>query len=146
LAVVAIRPDGQGEVTQTHIAWKNEDGAPDIASPVSSGPYVFLAATSGTVTCLDAKTGIRAGERSYDLEFNASPTLIGDRLLLVSISGVGLFLKAAPGLDELSRGTLGEKVYASPAVVHRRIYLRGEQHLYALGSAGADGAELTYGK
>ena len=53
----SIRPDGQGDVTKTHLGWVAEDGIPDVTSPVSNGELVFLLDSSGIVTCYDAKDG-----------------------------------------------------------------------------------------
>src|SRR5438128_1800588 len=53
----AIRPDGQGDVTKTHLGWMAEDGIPDITSPVSNGELVFVIDTGGMLTCYDAKDG-----------------------------------------------------------------------------------------
>jgi outer membrane protein assembly factor BamB len=134
-SLLAIRPDGEGDVTETHVVWRYEDGAPDITSPVSNGTHLFTVSTFGTLTCLDAQTGARLAERQLDLEFNASPMLAGDRLLLFATSGLALVLTANPDMEELTRMELGEKVHASPAILQGRLYVRGEEHLYAIGSA-----------
>jgi hypothetical protein len=68
------------------------------------------------------------------LEFNASPVLLGGRLLLVGIPGVALVISANPDLEILARAELGETVHASPALVDGRLYLRGKEHLHAMGN------------
>ena len=64
---------------------------------------------------------------------HSSPILIGDRLLLVGIPGVALVVSANPALEILARAELGETVHASPALVDGRLYLRGKDHLHAIG-------------
>jgi outer membrane protein assembly factor BamB len=132
-SLLAIRPDGEGDVTDTHVVWRTDDGAPDITSPVSNGTHLFHVSTFGTLVCQDAQTGETLAERQLDLEFNASPTLVGDQLLLITTSGLALVLSADPTLEELHRMELGEKVHASPALLRGRLYIRGDQHLYAVG-------------
>jgi outer membrane protein assembly factor BamB len=138
-SVLAIRPDGEGDVTDTHLVWRYEEGAPDITSPVSNGTHLFHVSTFGTLICLDAQTGQGLAERQLDLEFNASPTLVGDRLLLFATSGRALVLTADPALEEITRMELGELVHASPAILNGRLYVRGNEHLYAIGPAALPG-------
>jgi outer membrane protein assembly factor BamB len=133
-SVLAIRPDGEGDVTETHVVWQYEEGAPDITSPVSNGVHLFHVSTFGTLVCLDAQTGEGLAERQLDLEFNASPLLVDNRVLLIATSGRTLVLSADPALEEIARMELGDKVHASPAMLHGRLYVRGEEHLYAIGS------------
>jgi hypothetical protein len=79
------------------------------------------------------------------MEFNASPLLVGNRLLLVSIPGTVFVVSADPSLELLSRAEIGETVHASPALVDGRLYLRGKDHLHALGNPVATD-QLTYGR
>jgi outer membrane protein assembly factor BamB len=145
VSIIALRVDGSDDVTETHIAWQNEDGAPDITSPVTDGTHIFGVTTWGTLTCLDAKTGAGLAEKDLEMEFNASPILLGDRLLLVGIPGTALVISANPDLEIVARAELEETVHASPAVVDGRLYLRGKDHLHAMGSPPTHPASLTYG-
>jgi outer membrane protein assembly factor BamB len=129
----AIRPDGQGDVTKTHLGWTAEDGIPDVTSPVSDGELVFLADTGGTVTCYDAKSGRKQWEHDCGEEFKASPTIVGDKLYLFSRKGTMLVLEAARAFREVSRSALGEQVFASPAFAGQRIFVRGVKHLVCIG-------------
>jgi outer membrane protein assembly factor BamB len=60
--------------------------------------------------------------------------LVDNQLLLIATSGRTLVLSADPALEEIARMELGDKVHASPAMLHGRLYVRGEEHLYAIGS------------
>ena len=55
--LVALRPDGAGDVTKSHVAWTAEENIPDVTSPVSNGELVFTVTSSGLLTCFDAKDG-----------------------------------------------------------------------------------------
>lgn len=131
--LAAIRPDGQGDVTKTHIVWTLEDYVPDITSPVVNDELLFCVTTSGLLGCIDVKTGKKVWDADLNAEFNASPTLVGDKLYLISLKGESIVLAAAREMKELARGQLGEVVHASPAFVGGRVFIRGTKNLFCLG-------------
>jgi len=131
--LVAIRPNGRGDVTETHIAWSAEDGIPDICSPVSNGKLIFLLTTEGTLTCYKVTDGSRLWENDLGKNFLASPSLVGDRLYLLSEQGVMFIVEAGTEYKELARCELGESCCASPAFADGRIYIRGTENLYCIG-------------
>ena len=132
--LIAIKPDGAGDVTKTHVAWVAEEGVPDITSPVSDGQRVYLLSTGGTMTCCDLKTGKKVWDKELDLEFKASPSLAGDRLYLLGSTGAVLVVSAGTAFKELSRTSLGEEVVASPAFADGRIFIRAKQNIFCLGA------------
>ncbi len=131
--LTAIRADGQGDVTQTHVAWIAEDNVPDISSPVSNGQLVFTLSTPGTVTCFDARDGKKLWERDLGMECHASPMIAGSRVFLVATQGVLIEIDAARVFKEIARRDLDEKIYASPAFARGNIFLRGVKHLFCIG-------------
>jgi outer membrane protein assembly factor BamB len=131
----AIRPDGSGDVTATHVVWQAEDGLPDITSPLSDGERVYLLNTYGLFTCYALADGRKLWEHDFEIGFHASPSLVGDRVLLVSDEGVAVVVAAADTFQELGRSEIGEPVLASPAFAQGRVYIRGKQHLFGLGTA-----------
>lgn len=144
--IMAIRPDGQGDVTKSHVAWEAEDNIPDITSPVSNGELVFAVTTPGMLTCYDARTGKKQWEQDLGMECNASPTLVGDKLYVVTIKGSTLVLDAGRAFREIARNDLGENVYATPAFVRGRIFVRGAEHLFCIGQTGAMAQTSDHGK
>jgi outer membrane protein assembly factor BamB len=133
--LVAIKPDGKGDVTKTHIAWIIEEGGPDICSPVSNGESIFLLATEGLLECYKVSDGKRLWE--YDLQeyFKASPSLVGNNLYMLSEKGVMFIAEVGSEYNELAKCELDEKCYASPAFADGRIYIRGVENLYCIGSS-----------
>ncbi|MBI2192233.1 MAG: PQQ-binding-like beta-propeller repeat protein [Planctomycetes bacterium] len=133
----AIRPDGHGDVTRTHVAWTAEDGLPDVCSPLFGDGRLYLLAES-FLTVYDARTGRKLLERDLEARFQASPSLAGERLYLLTEGGVMILLDARGECPELGRCALGEEARASPAFAGDRLYLRGVRHLYGIeeGSAG----------
>lgn len=129
---VAIRPDGRGNVTETHIAWTNEDGGPDICSPVSDGE-VLLNLADGLLSCLKLADGTLAWEEDLKAYFFASPSLVGEKLYLLDDKGVMSIAEYKPKYKELTKCKLGEECRASPAFLDGRIYIRGLENLYCIG-------------
>ena len=137
--VVAIRPDGAGDVTKTHVAWRYEDDIPDITSPVSNGELVWFVTSDGYLTCLDVKSGQKIWQQSMEQDFNASPILAGNQLLLFTLKGAALAVAAERSFKELGRAELGEPVHASPALVGEHLYVRGVTNLFCLGPGTTSG-------
>jgi outer membrane protein assembly factor BamB len=131
----AIRADGTGDVTKTHVLWKGEDGLPDVCSPLATPQYVFLLASEGTLTCYDAKKGDKLWEKDFEaVTFTSSPSLVGSRLYLIGIEGKSWIVE--PGHDEckiVGQSDLGEECVTSPAFQDGRMYLRGKGHLFCIG-------------
>jgi outer membrane protein assembly factor BamB len=154
--LVAIRPDGRDDVTETHIAWSLEEGGPDICSPVSNGELIFLLATEGFLTCYKVADGKRLWEQDLRENFFASPSLVpapasgeasrgsgGDKLYLLTEDGVMFIVQAGPEYKELARCELGEECRASPAFADGRIYIRGLENLYCIGKKTEDRIQRT---
>ncbi|MFM1944904.1 MAG: hypothetical protein RI897_3886, partial [Verrucomicrobiota bacterium] len=85
--VSGLRMDGEGDVTETHQAWQYDEFVPDITSPVSDGERVYLLITYGDVVCVDGVKGETLWEKSLEVEFNASPVLVGGNIYAFSAEG-----------------------------------------------------------
>jgi outer membrane protein assembly factor BamB len=130
----AIRADGKGDVTATHIAWKGEDGMPDTASPLATKEFVFLLASFGTLTCYDAEKGDMLWSEDIEGSFSASPSLVGNRLYIQSKEGKAYIIELnREKLNKVGEANLGEECVTSPAFQDGRIYLRGATHLFCIG-------------
>jgi outer membrane protein assembly factor BamB len=133
--LLAIRPDGRGDVTDTHVAWKATRGIGAKPSPLIVGDLLYAVAdTGGVVTCLDAKTGLEVWQhRVGGGGHSASPVAAGGAIYFFAEDGSAMAL--APGREyrELGRGSLAEKgLMATPAIAGRSLFVRTETHLYRL--------------
>lgn len=132
-ALIAIKSDGKGDVTKTHIAWIIDEGGPDICSPVSDGERIFLLGTEGLLSCHKVSDGKKLWEHDLRETFFASPSLVGKNLYLLSEKGLMFIIESADEYKELAKCELGEECHASPAFLDGRIYIRGIEHLYCIG-------------
>ena len=131
--LLAIRPDGQGDVTKTSVIWTNEDNVPDVTSPTGNGELVFALTTSGMLTCLDAKDGKKQWDHDFDMECHASPSLAGGRLYLLGQKGTVVVVEAARQFKEVFRTDMGDGFHASPAFAQDKIFLRGLTNVWCVG-------------
>lgn len=129
----AVRTDGQGDVTKSHILWKAEDGLPDISSPLTNGELFWTLTSGGTLTCYDAKTGKLLWEKDFEQNCASSPSLAGGRVYVTTEKGVTFMVAAARELKELGKAELGEGCRTSFAFLDGRIIVRGEKHLFCIG-------------
>jgi outer membrane protein assembly factor BamB len=133
--LLAIKPDGTGNITRTHCVWTNEDGIPDITSPATDGRLMFNVTSSGVLTCLDVKDGKKQWEHDLELEFHASPAIAEGKLYLFGLKGTALIVEAGRQFKELFRTEMGEGFEASPAFADGQIFVRGETNLWCLESS-----------
>ena len=133
--VMAIRTGGEGDVSKTHVVWTAEEGMSDASSPVCDGKF-FLQATGGggEVTCLDATNGKLLWQKGFSGGFWASPTIVGDLVYLPGDDGKTRLFKLADKFELVAENNIGEPTLATPAFIGDRIYIRGEKHLFCVGS------------
>jgi outer membrane protein assembly factor BamB len=131
--LLAIRLDGSGDVTKTQVAWSTEDTLPDISSPVSNGELVFTVTSGGLLACFNAKDGKKLWEHNFEAEVHASPSIVGDTVLLVGNQGDVIGAAAGREFKELFRVKLEDEFQASPAFAGGKIILRGARNLWAFG-------------
>ena len=117
--------------------WEVYDGLPDTASPVAGAVIVVMAASFGTVTALDAVDGTVLRLHELGSGFTASPIIAAGRVYALDKQGVMRIFSADRTFDLLASPALGEPTLATPAFVAGAIYIRGERHLYCIGSPGA---------
>ncbi|MBN1590938.1 MAG: PQQ-binding-like beta-propeller repeat protein [Pirellulales bacterium] len=135
----AIRTDGSGNVTETHIKWRGEDGLPDTVSPLVVGKLLLLSTSFGVLTCYDAIEGEVLWEKEFDMRFTSSPTLVGDRVFLFGQEGKGWIVALSrEGCTTVAETDLGEPCVTSPAMQDGRFYVRGKKHLFCIGHSEED--------
>lgn len=130
---IAIRPDGKGNVTDSHVIWHVRKDPSYVPSPIAEGKHFFVVSDKGVASCLAAATGKYLWSEQLGQHHSASPVSIQGKLYFLDDDGVTHVLKAAPKFESIARNALGERCFASPAVSGGRIYIRAERHLYCIG-------------
>jgi outer membrane protein assembly factor BamB len=131
-ALLAIRPGGRGDVTETHVAWRRDRGAPHNPSPLLVGDRLAIVSDRGVATCLDARTGKEHWQRRLGGSMSASPIGALGRIYFLGEEGETVVIRAEGNGEELARNDLGERALASPAVAGSAIFIRTEKHLFRI--------------
>jgi outer membrane protein assembly factor BamB len=128
--LVAVRPDGRGDITKTHIAWRSKRGAPNKPSPIGVGKYLYAISDTGILTQWNAN-GEELWQERLGGNFSASPIACGDRIFLMSHESTVTILQAGENYQQLARNELtGEgRIMASPAVANGNLFIRTEHSL-----------------
>lgn len=130
--VLAVKVDGKGDVTKTHIAWTLKKGAPHTPSLLLVGDELYMVSDGGLATCVDAKTGNVHYQERVPGNYSASPFYADGKIFLQSEQGVTTVLRAGTKFEVLASSDLKEKTFASYAVADGAIYLRTESQLYRI--------------
>jgi outer membrane protein assembly factor BamB len=130
---LAIRPDGHGDVTDSHVAWRQSHSMPSTPSPILVGEDLYLISDAGVASCLDAKTGKPRWVHRIGGGFSASLTLSENRIYAVSEGGeTTIFRATGDKYVEIARNKLDERTLASPAVIDRGLIFRTDAALYRI--------------
>ena len=132
--LLAVRPDGTGDLTAGHIDWtvKNKSSVPSRSSPVLVDDLLYMVNEGGIVSCLEAKTGKPIWQERVGGKFWASPLYAGGRLYLFDEDGQGHVLAVGREGKKLATNKLDDGCRASPAVAGNALFVRTLTHLYRI--------------
>lgn len=131
--LIAIHPDGAGDVTNSHVEWQTTQGAMYVPSPITTEDYLYTTMTNGRVHCTDIPTGDTLWVKDMGKQYS-SPVLANGLVYMPNDEGVVTVLKAGPRFEMISQNAIGEKMIASAAISRGKIYLRGDEHLFCIGN------------
>lgn len=135
--LLALAADGSGDITNSHVVWKwDQDGAPDVPTPVCDGARFYMVDDRGMATCLDAKTGkVIWGPQDTGIgTVSASPILADGKLFAVSETAQTAVLRAGTKFELIARNDLdGQYTLSSPAVMGSHLFIRTAKYLYCIG-------------
>lgn len=127
--LLAIRPDGKGDVTDTHVAWRLDKGAPRTPSPLLVGDELYIVSDEGVASCIDAKTGKVHWYERLGGAFSASPLEAAGRIYFLNESGVMTVVKPDKTFTVLAKSELKGRTFASPVPIEGALFLRTDSHL-----------------
>ena len=128
--LLAIKPDGSGNVTDSHVAWKVTTNVPHTPSLLVVGNDLYMVSDKGILSCLDAKTGAEKWNERIGGNYSASPVFAGGHIYLFSEEGDATVFKPGAEYEPVFVNKLGERTLASPAFDGDALYVRTANHLY----------------
>ena len=131
-SLLAVRPDGTGDVTKTHVAWTLTRGAPLTPSPLAVGDELYVVNDGGIATCLDGTTGIILWQARLGGTYSASPVFADGRIYFQAEQGVTTVIAPGKTFQRLATNTLDGALLASMAVSGGSLFVRTESHLYRI--------------
>jgi outer membrane protein assembly factor BamB len=132
--LLAVRPDGEGDVTKTHVAWKYGKATPTRPSQAIVGDQLYMVNDKGVFTCLDVATGRARWQERREGRHSAALLEARGRLYVCDEDGTTLVVAANPERFELlAENRLEAGCMASPAVVGDDLVIRTKTHLYRIG-------------
>ena len=130
--LLAVRTDGSGDVTRSHIAWRLRRGAPLTPSPILVGDELYVVTDFGIATCVDAHTGDIHWQQRLGGNHSASPVFVDGRIYFQNEEGITTVIAPGTEFRELARNRLDGVTLASMAVSDGALFLRTDTHLYRI--------------
>ena len=135
--LVAVKPGGRGELTESSVVWKQTRGLPYVPSPLHYDGRVYIVKDGGMVSSFDAKTGqVYYQQERIDAigNYYASPVAADGKIYVISLNGkVTVFAVGGEQPKILHQADFGERISATPALVDKTRYLRTAKALFAFG-------------
>jgi outer membrane protein assembly factor BamB len=131
-ALVAVRPDGSGDVTKTHLDWTVPRGMPTRSGGLLIDDLLYLVSEQGIAHCIEAKSGKQVGQARLGGNFSSSPVSADGRIYIPNQEGATYVFEPSRDLKVLAVNELDDGCMASPAVAGKAIFLRTKTHLYRL--------------
>jgi outer membrane protein assembly factor BamB len=130
--LIAVRPDGVGDVTRTHLAWTLRRGAPYTPSPIVVGNELYYISDTGVLTLADARSGEILSQQRLGGNYSASPVFADGRIYFLSEEGVATAIAPGPEFRRLATSRLDGSTLASMAISSGSIFIRSDTHLYRI--------------
>ena len=129
---MAVNPDGQGDVSDSHLLWKIETPILQLSTPVIKDGLIYNVDTKSMLMCLDAKTGRTIWTHRLKGKFNSSPVLAGEHIYFSSTQGKTIVVKEGRELETVAENSLEGEIWTTPAIVDNSLLIRTTEYLYRI--------------
>jgi len=131
--LIAVRPDGRGDVTRSHVAWKIARGAPYTPSPLLVGNDFYYVSDTGILSLADASSGEIVWQQRLGGNYSASPIFADGRIYFLSEEGLATVIAPGREFRRVAVNRLDGATLASMAVSNGSIFIRSNSNLYRIG-------------
>ena len=133
--LLAVNPDGTGDITNTNVLWKKRDELllNQMLTPVIKDGLIYTITTRNILMCIDATTGEEVWSTRVTSNYYASPIYINGNIWFFSIKGEVLVLKAGRKYEVVAQNHMDSGIWATPAVLRNSVIMRTQKYLYRIG-------------
>ncbi len=130
--LLAVDPEGKGDITASHVAWRHQSPPLQLLTPVIKDGLIYMIDTRNTLLCLEAKSGAVVYSRKMNAKYNASPVIAAGMVYFTSVHGETMIIREGRQLQEIAVNKLSGEVYATPAILRNSILIRTGKTLYCI--------------
>ena len=130
--LMAVNPEGSGNITETNVIWKYDKYIPGINTPVAHNGLLYLIQEKGKIQCLDIKTGHIIWNNRLDGEFYSSPVCADGHIYFPSKQGIVYVLKEGKSFNVAGQNKMKGEIMATMAVSGKSFLLRTDEALYRI--------------
>lgn len=133
--ILAVNPDGNGDLTATNILWKKRDNQnqTQILTPVIKDGLIYTVNTKNILMCIDATTGSEVWSERQRASFHASPVYLNGNIWFFSVKGDIIAIKAGRKYEVIANNQMDSGIWATPAILRNSVILRTEKYLCRIG-------------
>ena len=133
--LLAVNPDGAGDITKTNVIWKRRDDLTRnfCLTPVIKDGLIYSVNTLNMLKCIDALTGEEIWTEHLTANYDASPEYVNGNIFLCSVKGDVLIIKAGRKYEVVAKNKMDSGILATPAILRSAVILRTEKFLYRIG-------------
>jgi outer membrane protein assembly factor BamB len=132
--LLAVNPDGKGEISDSHIIWRHKSPALQLLTPLIYNGLIYTLDAENILKCIDAKSGEILNSRKLKTKYHSSPLFGGGYIFFTSIKGETIIIRPGKELELVAENKLPGEVFATPAFVNNSILLRTDKSLYRIGN------------
>jgi outer membrane protein assembly factor BamB len=132
LRLLAVRPDGHGDVTKTHLEWSNNKAASSRTAPLLIDDKLYIVNEGGTLSCVGVKDGQQVWKERVPGKYSASPLYADGKLYAFSQDGESVVGEPGKAWKELAVNKLDDGCMATPAIAGKSLFIRTRTHLYRI--------------
>lgn len=133
--LIAVNPDGKGDITGTNVLWKRRDNQiqSQMLTPVIKDGLIYTINTKNYLMCIDAATGEEIWSERQRANFNASAIYVDGNIWFFSVKGDVIAVKAGRKYEVIAQNQMDSGIWATPAILRNSVVLRTERYLYRIG-------------
>jgi outer membrane protein assembly factor BamB len=133
--LLAVNPDGIGNITATNVLWKKHDeqSQNQLLTPVIKDRLIYTVDTRNKLMCIDAATGTEIWSTHLKSDYNASPLYVSGNVWFFSVKGEVLVIRAGRKYEVVAQSQMDSGIWATPAILRNSIIIRTQKYLYRMG-------------